>query len=56
MLIILVIIVRTTLAKQSNNKNRQGKYRCAQNLFMHNMFTTGTPGMPLRDSAIDGYR
>ena len=42
-----------TTHKQSN---RQGKYRCAQNLFLHNLFTTGTPGMPIRDAAIDGYR
>ena len=42
-----------TTHKQSN---RQGKYRCAQNLFLHNLFTTGTPGMPIREAAIDGYR
>ena len=35
--------------------DRTNKYRCAQNLFKHNLFKSPSPGMPIRESAITAY-
>eukprot|EP00959_Pyramimonas_sp_CCMP1952_P134052 2804220-Pyramimonas_sp.AAC.1 len=34
---------------------RTNKYRSAQNLFHHNIFQSASPGMPIRESAVNAY-